>query len=289
MSVSAILSALPSSNSSQAGSRWVVLARRGAISLLGIAALTYTGIVALVYFRQEKLIFMPQPLNKDHKFDIADVVEVKVQVAGAELSAVHLRLPDPKGVVFFLHGNGGNLQTWLTGVDFYRRVNYDLFMIDYRGYGKSSGQIESEAQLHDDMRVAWNKIAPQYTGKKLVVYGRSLGTGLAAKLSSEVQPDLTVLVSPYESLKAMGDAHYPWLPGLVNRYTMRTDEWLPAIKGPVMIEHGDVDTLIGISHAERLKKIHAGTELVVVRGAGHNDIHQFPIYLDTLSDRLKRL
>ena len=104
-----------------------------------------------------------------------------------------------------------------------------------------------------------------------------------------MQPDLTVLVSPYESLKAMGDAHYPWLPGLVNRYTMRTDEWLPAIKGPVMIEHGDVDTLISLSHGERLKKIRAGTELVVVPGAGHNDIHKFPIYLDTLSERLKSL
>ncbi len=289
MWVSAILSVPPKSDNSQGGSRWAVFARRGALSLLGMAAIGYVGIVALVYFRQEKLIFMPQPLSADHKFDIADVVEVKVPVAGAELSALHLRLPDPKGVVFFLHGNGGNLQTWLTGVDFYRRVNYDLFMIDYRGYGKSSGQIESEAQLHEDMRVAWSKLAPLYAGKKLVVYGRSLGTGLAAKLSSDVQPDLTVLVSPYQSLKAMGDAHYPWLPGLVNRYPMRSDEWIPKIKGPVVIEHGDLDTLIGLSHSEYLKKLRAGIDLVIVNGAGHNDIHKFPKYLDTLADRLRNL
>ena len=289
MWASAILSVASSSNSTQGGSRWAFIARRFALSLLGLAVLGYVVIVAFVYFRQEKLIFSTVPLSPDHQFSIPDALEVKVPVTGAQLSAVHLRLPNPKGVVFFLHGNSGNLQTWLTGVDFYRRVNYDLFMIDYRGYGKSSGRIESEAQLHDDMRVAWSKVAPLYAGKKLVVYGRSLGTGLAAKLSSDVQPDLTVLVSPYESLKAMGDAHYPWLPGLVNRYTMRTDEWLPAIKGPVMIEHGDVDTLISLSHGERLKKIRAGTELVVVPGAGHNDIHKFPIYLDTLSERLKSL
>lgn len=289
MSASAISSVASSSANTLSGSRWAVIARRIALSLLGLALLAYVVVVAFVYFRQEKLIFMPVPLSPDHQFTIPDVQEIKVPVAGAQLSALHLRLPNPKGVVFFLHGNSGNLQTWLTSVDFYRRVNYDLFIIDYRGYGKSSGQIESEAQLHDDMRVAWNKVAPLYAGKKLVVYGRSLGTGLAAKLSSDVQPDLTVLVSPYESLKAMGDAHYPWLPGLVNRYTMRTDEWLPAIKGPVMIEHGDVDTLIGLSHGERLKKIRAGTELVVVPGAGHNDIHQFPIYLNTLSERLKNL
>ena len=284
-----ILSVPPDSDILQAGSRWAVLARRGAVSLLGIAALVYAGIVALVYFRQEKLIFMPVPLHADHQFKIADAQEVRVPVAGAELSALHLRLPDPKGVIFFLHGNGGNLQTWLTGVDFYRRVNYDLFMIDYRGYGKSSGRIESEAQLHEDMRIAWNRIAPLYTGKKLVVYGRSLGTGLAAKLASDVQPDLTVLVSPFESLKAMGDAHYPWLPGLVNRYPMRSDEWLPKIKGPIVIEHGDMDTLIALSHGERLKQLRDGIELVVVNGAGHNDIHQFQKYLDTLSERLRNL
>ena len=251
--------------------------------------MVYLAIIAYVYFRQEKLIFQPMPLSPDHQFTIPDVQELKIPVAGAELSALHLRLPNPKGIVYFLHGNGGNLQTWLTSVDFYRRVNYDLFIIDYRGYGKSSGQIESEAQLHTDVRTAWNMVATQYVGKKIVVYGRSLGTGLAVKLSSDIQPDLTILVSPYESLKAMGDAHYPWLPAMVNRYTMRTDEWLPAIKGAVMIEHGDVDTLIGLAHGERLTKIRAGTELVVVTGAGHNDIHKFPKYLETLSERLKNL
>ena len=272
-----------------AGSRWVVFARRGALALLALALLAYAAIVAYVYFRQEKLIFNPAPLSPDHKFTIPDVQEVTVPVAGAELSALHLRLPDPKGVVFFLHGNTGNLQTWLTSVDFYRRVNYDLFIIDYRGYGKSSGNIESEEQLHEDLRIAWNKISPLYVGKKLVVYGRSLGTGLAAKLASDVQPDLTVLVSPYESLKAIGDAHYPWLPGFVNRYPIRSDQWITKIKGPVIIEHGDLDTLIGLSHGEKLKQLRAGTELVVVTGAGHNDIHKFPKYLETLSDRLKNL
>ena len=289
MSASAISSVPTKPENSQGSSRWVKYARRGALSLLGLCALGYLAIVTLVYFSQEKLIFRPVPLGADYQFAIADVIELKVPVDGAELSALHLRLPNPKGVVFFLHGNGGNLQTWLTSVDFYRRVNYDLFMIDYRGYGKSRGQIESESQLHADVRTAWNTIASKYAGKKLVVYGRSLGTGLAAKLSSEVEPDLTVLVSPYESLKAMGDAHYPWLPSVVNRYTMRTDQWLPVIKGPVMIEHGDKDTLITLSQGERLKTIRPTTELVVVTGAGHNDIHKFPRYLESLSERLKNL
>ncbi|MEO8386703.1 MAG: alpha/beta hydrolase, partial [Betaproteobacteria bacterium] len=118
-----------SPKNTNAGPRWVRFARRGALSLLAVALLGYAVIVAYVYFRQEGLIFQPAPLSPDYKFTIPDVQEVKVPVAGAELSALHLRLPDPKGVVFFLHGNAGNLQTWLTSVDFYRRVNYDLFII----------------------------------------------------------------------------------------------------------------------------------------------------------------
>ena len=270
-------------------SRWAVIARRVGFSALGLCVSGYVAVVTFVYFRQEQLIFRPLPLAADHRFAIPDAMEVKVPVAGAELSALHLRLPNSKGVVYFLHGNGGNLQTWLTSVDFFRHVNYDLFIIDYRGYGKSTGTIESEAQLHADVRAAWDMISPQYVGKKLVVYGRSLGTGLATKLSSEVEPDMTVLVSPYESLKAMGDKFYPWLPGAVHRYPMRSDLWLPNIKGSVMIEHGDIDNLIALSNGERLKQIRPATELVVVIGAGHNDIHKFPQYLESLSARLKNL
>jgi len=249
----------------------------------------YAIIAALVYFKQETLIFRPSPLPASHQFAIPGVEEITIPVDGARLSALHLKLPNPRGVVFFLHGNAGNLQTWMTNVDFYRRVNYDLFMLDYRGFGKSTGTIESEQQLHEDVKTAWNGIAQHYAGKKIVVYGRSLGTGLATRLASEIQPDLTVLVSPYFSLKAMADEIYPWLPGFINRYPMTSDQWLSAVKRRVVIAHGDRDTLIPISHGERLKKLRQATELMVITGAGHNDIHKFPSYLDGLAEQLQKL
>ncbi|MEP7157243.1 MAG: alpha/beta fold hydrolase [Betaproteobacteria bacterium] len=263
--------------------------RRIGIGLCIGAVVGYSFIAGYVYFKQEGLIFRPTPLAADYRYDIPGVTEVKVPVAGAELSALQLRLPDPKGVVFFLHGNAGNLQSWIANVDFYRRVNFDLFMLDYRGFGKSTGTVEGEQQLHDDVKAAWQQIAARYAGKKIVIYGRSLGTGLATRLASEIQPDLTVLVSPYSSLKAMGDQQYPWLPGIINRYPMQTDGWLPLVKAPVMIVHGDKDRLIPISHAEALRKIRPQTEMLVITGAGHNDIHKFPAYLDGLADRLQKL
>ena len=263
--------------------------RRAAIALSSAGTLGYCVMAGFVYVKQESLIFRPAALAADYRFAIPGVEEVKVPVAGAVLSALHFRLPDPSGIVFFLHGNAGNLQTWMTNIEFYRRVNYDLFMLDYRGYGKSTGQVESEQQLHDDVKAAWNLIAPQYAGKKFAIYGRSLGTGLAAKLASEMQPDLTILVSPYTSLQAMGDERYPWLPGFINRYPMHSDQWLTAITRPVVIVHGDVDTLIPVSHGEKLKKLRAATEMLVITGAGHNDIHRFPAYLDGLAERLQKL
>ncbi len=264
-------------------------ALRSAARILALPALLYTLIVGLVYWYQEALIFHPTPLPANHRFSVPGVEEASVTVDGAVLSALRLRLPDPKGVVFFLHGNGGNLDSWLTSVDFYRRNNYDLFILDYRGYGKSSGEVQSEAQLHADVRAAWNSVAAQYAGKKIVFYGRSLGTGLAAKLAAEMQPDLTVLVSPYLSLDAMAQLRYSWLPSFINRYPMHSDRWLPAIRKPVLIVHGDIDGIIPVTQGQALAATRPGTELLVVPGAGHNDIHKFPLYLDTLSARLAGL
>lgn len=126
------------------------------------------GASAWFWFQQEHLLFNPvllpaqTALSRD-----PDVKEVWVNVPGARLSGLHLQQAHAKGLVFFLHGNAGNLQTWFTNPAFYRQAGFDLFMIDYRGFGKSTGRIESEAQLRADVQAAWNQVAPQYRGKKM--------------------------------------------------------------------------------------------------------------------------
>jgi pimeloyl-ACP methyl ester carboxylesterase len=257
--------------------------RQRAVWLLGWASGLYLLGLGVLWFGQERLLFHPEPLPADHRFRLGeDVHETWVEVPGARLNALHLRLPHPDGVVFFLHGNAGNLQSWFINPEFYRQLNLDLFMIDYRGYGKSSGRIESEAQLMADARAAWHAIAPRYAGKKRIVYGRSLGSGLAARLAAEVQPDLTVLVSPYESMQALAAEHYPWVPSFVLRYPLRTDLALPGIRGPLLLAHGALDTLIPVQHSQRLKAIAPHAELLIVPAAGHGDIHQFQACLDVL-------
>jgi pimeloyl-ACP methyl ester carboxylesterase len=262
---------------------------RSLLQVILIAVAVYGSVLVLLYYKQESLLFFPTRLPPDHRFSVPDVVERYVDVDGARLSALHFRQPNAKGLLFFLHGNGGSLEEWVTGTEFYRRTGFDLFIIDYRGYGKSTGRIESEAQMHADVRAAWLSIAPEYAGRKIVLYGRSLGTGLATKLATEVDAELLVLISPYSSLRDVARDHYPWVPSAVLRYPMPTDEWLPQVKMPVLIVHGERDGVIAIKHAERLHALVSSTEFVRLRGVEHNDVHMSTEYLETLAERMGKL
>jgi pimeloyl-ACP methyl ester carboxylesterase len=260
------------------------------LAALAIAALLYAAVMAMVYFTQERLLFFPQPLAADARLaNDADVHEVTLQVPGATLSALHLQQPGAKGVVFFLHGNAGNLVSWFTDAGLYRDTGYDVFMIDYRGYGKSTGRVSSEAQLHADVRTAWDHIAPQYEGRRRVVYGRSLGTALAARLAAEVQPDLTILVSPYSSMQAMARENYRFVPGMLLRYRLRTEDDVEHIRGPLLLVHADGDTLIGLHHSQAIQTRAPAARLVRLPGAGHGDLHGSEHYRRVLRDALGAL
>lgn len=267
---------------------WLSWQRVAALACIAAIA-AYALLLAWVYLRQERLLFRPEPLAAAHEFGLPDVREVRIDVDGATLSALHLKLPQPRGVVFFLHGNNGNLATWFTNSDFYRKANYDLFMLDYRGYGKSSGRIESEAQLRADVRAAWNSVAPQYAGKHKVIYGRSLGTGLASGLAAQVQSDLTILVSPYCSMGELMEMYYPLLPAAVLRYPLATCGDVGQIHGRLLLVHGEEDALIPISQSERVLSFAPRATLLRIPGASHNDVHQFSTYTEALLQTLKSL
>ncbi len=255
--------------------------------LVVVVLVLYAALLGAVWWGQERLIFHPETLPQDHDFGLpADIHETWLDVPGARLNALHLRLPHPDGVVFFLHGNAGNLASWFVNADFYRRANFDLYMVDFRGYGRSSGHIDSEAQLHADVRAAWDAVAPLYAGKKRVIYGRSLGTALAAALAAEVQPELTILVSPYTSMTDLAREHYRWVPTALLRYPLRTDLALARVHGPVVLAHGGRDTLIAPAHSRRLQAVAPQAQLLLVPEAGHGDIQEFPAYLDGLAAAL---
>ncbi|MCC2634872.1 MAG: hypothetical protein K0S48_2758 [Ramlibacter sp.] len=271
-------------------SLWIVL-----LQLAGGALACYGLVLAFLWWRQESMLFYPVPLPADHRLATApDIVERTVDVPGARLSVLHLQRPGARGVVFFLHGNAGNLQGWFSNADFYRDAGYDLVMPDYRGFGKSTGRIGSASELREDVRAVWSQVAAQYRGRKVVLYGRSLGTGLAAELAQELSargqpPDLTVLVSAYTSFRALAAEFYPWVPGWLLRYPLETEAHLPRIAGPVLLVHAEKDSLIRVHHLQRLRQVLPGARVLVVPGADHNDLHESPVYRDGLRRALGAL
>jgi uncharacterized protein len=255
----------------------------GALALGLLSAL-----LAVLYLRQEALLFHPERLPADHRFALRDVEEVRIPVDGATLSALHLKLPEPRGVVFFLHGNAGNLESWFVNLDLFRDAGFDLFMIDYRGYGKSTGAIRSEAALRADVDTAWRTIEPSYRGVRIVVFGRSLGTALAAGLAAKIQPDLTILVSPFFSMEQLQRLHYAHLPRWLLRYPLKTCDDVARIGGPVLLIHGDRDMLIPDDHSSRLRALAPSARVVLIPGAAH-DLQDFGDYLQVLADALQRV
>lgn len=275
-------------------------AARWSLATLGLFALLYVAAVVTVWARQESLLFHPVPTPLTQALATApDVSEMRVSVEGAEISVLRLRRPQPRAVVFYLHGNAGNLERWFVDLDFYRAANVDLVMMDYRGFGKSTGRIESQAQLLEDARAVWRVMDVSYRQLPLVLMGRSLGTGLAAALAADGKagaeglraPALTVLISPYTSMRELSAEKYPWVPvGPLLRYPLPTEAWLGASGGPVLIVHGDADTLIPPAHARRLAEVlGARARLVMIPGGTHSNVHESPLARDAIQAALAAL
>jgi uncharacterized protein len=250
---------------------------------------SYVLVCSALYFSQDGLVFRPEPLARDFRFEFPQKFsEVNLPVDGATLNALHFTTENPKGVVLFFHGNAGNLRRWGDVAESFTSRGYDLFIFDYRGYGKSNGKIASEQQLIGDAEKVYGHISQRYAPKNIVIYGRSLGTGVAAQIALRHTPKMLILETPYVSLKDLTAQFYPMVPGFLLKYPMRTDLALPQIKSPVYIFHGSADEVIPYESSQRLlPMIQSPKELVTIPDGAHNGLRLTPMYNAAL-DRFLR-
>jgi alpha-beta hydrolase superfamily lysophospholipase len=153
---------------------------------------------AFLYFIQEKLIFHPGKLAKTYKFDFEHNFEERYIPAadGTVLHGLLFKADSSNGLIFYLHGNAGSAASWGSVAKTYTNLNYDVFIVDYRGYGKSEGAINGEAQLAEDIQAAYDELKKQYAENIIVVLGYSIGTGPASRLASTNSPKLLILQAP---------------------------------------------------------------------------------------------
>ncbi len=261
------------------------------IGLVAIFALLYMALCGLLWFKQEKMIFHPHPLPADYKFAYTgNYSEIKVPTFdGKTLSGVLFKADTSKGLVFYLHGNAGALDTWGDIADIYTSLGYDIFILDYRGFGKSEGTISNEEQFYKDVQAAYDVMKKQYAESKIVVEGYSIGTGPAAMLASANNPKLLILQAPYYSLTDVGEHLYPSItPKFLNRYTFETFRYVQSCKSPVVIFHGDADETIYYGSSLKLKEhFKQGDTLFTLNGALHGRLNQNEDYQRELKELLR--
>lgn len=246
--------------------------------LLGILFFFLAAYIILcvgVYFYQEKIIFYPEKLPDNYKFTFdGDFEEVSITAKdGKHLNSVLFKAPNPKGVIFYLHGNGGSIKGWGEVAQLYRSMNYDTWILDYRGYGKSEDKINSKDQLFSDVESAYEELLKRYPENKIIILGYSVGTGLAAKLASEHNARLLILQAPYYSIEDEMNQKFSFLPKLLLKYNFETGEYLKTVQSPVVIFHGDKDEVINYKASLKLKNnFKKGDRLIVLKDQYHNGI-----------------
>jgi len=250
----------------------------------------YILVCGLLYFFQEKLIFLPERLAKNHLFQFDQTFEEKnIRTNdGTTLSGLLFKADSSKGLIFYLHGNGGSLRLWGDVAKTYTDLNYDIFLLDYRGYGKSEGVISGQEQLYEDVQVAYEEMKRGYAEDKIIVLGYSIGTGPASKIASTNEPRLLILQAPYYSLTDVVSRTYTIIPTFLLRYKLETNKNLKDCKMPVVIFHGDVDEVIYYGSSLKLKdEFKEGDKLITLRGQGHNQMTYNEDYRRALREILK--
>ncbi|MCB2406536.1 alpha/beta hydrolase [Hymenobacter lucidus] len=261
--------------------------------IVGVVALLYVAVLVVLYFKQERLLFIPTKLPADYRFSFVHPAEER-WITTPDGTRLHgLLFPAdssaPRGIIFYLHGNAGALDSWGDAATLYTRLGYSVFMLDYRGYGKSGGSISSQEQFLSDVQVAYRQLLTQFTEEQIIILGYSLGTGAAAWLAAQQHPRLLLLQAPYFSMRATARQHYPWVPGFIVRYPLGTDAVLPRVKCPVVIFHGEHDEVIDYQTTLRLKALlKPQDQFITLAGAGHNGMTSNPDYQRAVQEILGR-
>ncbi len=251
--------------------------------------IVYGAVCVLFYFGQDFFFFRPERLPKwftyqypfpfqEVNFDMED---------GGTVNALHFKIPNSKGVVFYIKGNSRSIKGWGKFAKDFVGKGFDFFILDYRGFGKSRGR-RTEEILFSDLQQVYKWLASEYEEEQIVLYGRSLGSGLAARIASWNSPRMLILDCPYYSFLYHIKRYGFILPlNWLLRYHIRTDRFIKKVQAPVYILHGSKDRLIPYKQSEMLRQLAPERiKLFPIVGAGHNNLPEFPAYHDLLYDIL---
>ena len=248
---------------------------RSALRVFIIAAGVYVIFLALLYFFQSHYVYYPErTLSADPGTIGLQFKSVYFETAdGVKLSGWFIPSDHTSGVVLFCHGNAGNISHRLKSIQVFHRLGLDVFIFDYRGYGRSEGK-PTEQGTYQDAEAAWRYLTEerQVNANEVIVFGRSLGGAVASWLAQGHTPGVLILESTFTSLGDVAATLYPYLPAkLLLRFEYHTAEYLSRADCPVLIVHSRDDEIMPFSHGLKLYQVSKGPKEFLEITGTHNE------------------
>ncbi|TGK07070.1 alpha/beta hydrolase [Leptospira semungkisensis] len=262
--------------------------------LLSVILLLFLGLLGLLYYNQDKLIFFPELLPEEYTYSFPyQFEEIQLdQEDGEKIYGLFFPAKGPsKGTVLYFHGNAGSLRSWGGVAEDFVPRGWDLLMTDYRGYGKSRARLTEKGMYEDAEK--WYSYLQTHKAKKeneILIYGRSIGTGVALDLGTKTYPAYILLETPYTSIADLAREFYPFVPSWFLSFALDSKKKIEKVKSPITIFHGDQDEIVPFEQGQALFQIatQAGKDAKFVRieGGNHNNLSFYPKYQKGLSEIL---
>ena len=260
--------------------------------IISVMLLVYLVGALLIYFFQETLIFRSRALPASHQFD-SSLPHREIIVAVNKQDTLHAVLYRPdsgaiRGLVLYFHGNRQNIGWYEKFVPYFTQLGYEVLMPDYPGYGKSKGKI-TEQKLYEWATLTYQIARKRYAADSLTIYGKSLGTGIAAQLASRRDCKHLMLETPYYRFSDVLQRFLPLYPmNLLLRYQLPTYQYLPLVSAPITLLHGTKDGIVSFAQSQKLSALFKPQDkLVVVEGGSHNDLYRFSKTTEWLASTLR--
>ncbi|HKH61735.1 MAG TPA: alpha/beta fold hydrolase [Flavitalea sp.] len=259
---------------------------------LRFAIIIYCVFGIVLYYLQDYILFHPVHIKKTQAYGFR-IPHKEVNIpysANSTINIVQFLVPDSqaKGVVLYFHGNKKNISWYSNFSPYFTRNHYEVWMIDYPGFGKSTG-VFSEEKLYDWALTLYKLARAYYSPDSIIIYGKSMGTGIASQLASIRDCRYLILETPYYDMPSIIDNYFPIYP--VNRmihYKLPTWKYLQNVTATVTIFHGTDDWIIPYRNANRLKPFLKATDsFITVPGGSHNDLYDFPLITEKLDALLR--
>lgn len=247
---------------------------------------TVLGVAFLNLFNsiEKSLIFYPEKLPSNFVYSFPyPFEEINLTMKDKTLiNSLYFPSKQGRGIILYFHGNAESLRNWGYVAGDFLPLNWDLFIIDYRGFGKSAGE-PYEDKLYSDAFEIYEYLKKRFPSKEILPYGRSIGTAIAAKLALEKNTQRLILETPYTSLPELAKIYFPFIPSFLISYRLNTFDYTRNYMGKVLVLHGTHDEIIPVEMGREFQNLGDKLTYIEIPYGNHNNLSQFEKFRKAIS------